>query len=352
MGIRQLASELNLSVSTISRALNDSDEVSAETRERVRAAALRHGYAPNKAAESLRKGRLDIIGLMLPMRREEENYTLGVFMTLADGLQSILSQHGMDLVMYASESWEDECARLRRIVERRHVDGVILAGTRHHDERIDYVAARNFPFVALGRSESGGEHAWVDLDFKSAAEAGVARLVALGHRRIALGIPDNDAMQAHVYLHAWQEAMAKHGLEVPKGYVRRNELSERGGYVITQELLELAQAPTALMFQSDCMAIGAYRKLYELGKTPGRDLAISGGVLTGELAEFLAPRLTGFTLDAYELGRRLAQSLLAQFPDFADTYGDSREPSLWPLTLRERDSDASPPASSKSVRKK
>ncbi|KAA1003631.1 LacI family transcriptional regulator [Paraburkholderia panacisoli] len=119
MGIRQLASELNLSVSTISRALNDSDEVSAETRERVRAAALRHGYAPSKSAESLRKGRLDIIGLMLPMRREEEKYTLGVFMTLADGLQSVLTQHGMDLVMYASESWDDEFARLRRIVERR-----------------------------------------------------------------------------------------------------------------------------------------------------------------------------------------------------------------------------------------
>jgi DNA-binding LacI/PurR family transcriptional regulator len=55
----------------------------------------------------------------LPMRREEENYTLGVFMTLADGLQSILSQHGMDLVMYASERWDDECARVRRLVERR-----------------------------------------------------------------------------------------------------------------------------------------------------------------------------------------------------------------------------------------
>jgi DNA-binding LacI/PurR family transcriptional regulator len=184
MGIRQLASELNLSVSTISRALNDSDEVSAETCERVRAAALAHGYAPSKSAESLCKGRLDIIGLMLPMRREEEKYTLGVFMTLADGLQSVLAQHGMDLVMYASESWDDEFARLRRIVERRHVDGVILAGTRQHDERLDYVMSRNFPFVALGRSESGGEHAWVDLDFEAAADAGVARLVALGHRRI------------------------------------------------------------------------------------------------------------------------------------------------------------------------
>jgi DNA-binding LacI/PurR family transcriptional regulator len=346
MGIRKLASELKLSVSTVSRALNDSDEVSAETRARVRAAALLQGYAPNKAAESLRKGRLDIIGLMLPARKEEENYTLGIFMTLADGLQSVLSQHGMDLVMYASKSWGDEFARLRRIVDRRHVDGVILAGTRRHDERLDYVASRKFPFVAFGRSESGGEHAWIDLDFESAAKAAVARLVGLGHRRIALGIPDNDAMQAHIYLHAWQAAMAQHGLDAREDYVRRDELSEGGGYRVTQTLLELDLPPTAIMFQSDSMAIGAYRKLYELGKTPGRDLAISGGVLAGDLPEYLSPRLTGFTLDAFALGQRLAQALLAQFPDFAGVYRDAaRMQSLWPLILRERDSDPAPASS-------
>jgi DNA-binding LacI/PurR family transcriptional regulator len=346
MGIRRLASELNLSVSTVSRALNDSDEVSAETRERVRAAALLQGYAPNKAAESLRKGRLDIIGLMLPARKEEENYTLGLFMTLADGLQSILSQHGMDLVMYASKTWDDEFARVRRIVDRRHVDGVILAGTRRVDERLDYVASRNFPFVAFGRSESGSEHAWIDLDFESAAKAAVGRLVALGHRRIALGIPDNDAMQAHVYRRAWQTAMAQHGLEAPADYVQRDELSERGGYNVAQALLGLGLPPSAIMFQSDSMAIGAYRKLYELGKTPGRDLAISGGVLAGDLPEYLSPRLSGFTLDAYALGQRLAQALLAQFPDLAAVYRDAAHmQSLWPLTLRERDSDAAPPHS-------
>ncbi|MCP3715858.1 substrate-binding domain-containing protein [Paraburkholderia sp. CNPSo 3281] len=339
MGIRELAKVLKLSVSTVSRALNDSDEVSAETRERVRAAALEHGYAPSKSAASLRRGRLDIVGLMLPVRREEETYTLGIFMKLADGLQSVLSRHGMDLVMYSSESWDDEFARLRRIVDRRHVDGVILAGTRRHDERLDYVASRHFPFVALGRSESGGKHAWVDLDFEAAATEGVERLVAQGHRRIALAIPGGDAMQAHIYLHAWKKAMKKHGLPVPEGFVQRNELSERGGYLATEALLKLGVPPDALMFQSDCMAIGAYRKLHETGRAPGRDLAISGGVLAGEVSEYLAPRLSGFTLDAYGLGQRLAQALLAQFPDLGDTYRAAREPLLWPLTLRERDDD-------------
>ena len=339
MGIRKLAKELQLSVSTVSRALNESDEVSAKTRERVREAALRQGYAPNKAAESLRKGRLDIIGLMLPARREEENYTLGLFMTLADGLQSVLAPHGMDLVMYGSRTYEEEFARVRRIVERRHVDGVILAGTRRHDERLDYVAGRHFPFVAFGRSESGGDHAWIDLDFESAAQAAVARLVTQGHRRIAIGVPGNDAMQAHVYLKAWHAALHQHGLQASADYVQVNELSERGGYLITERLLALAATPTAIMFQSDAMAIGAYRKLHELGQTPGRDLAISGGVLAGDVPEYLSPQLSGFTLDSYGLGQHMAKALLAQIADFSALYGDTRRDMIWPLLSQERASD-------------
>ncbi|WP_283147588.1 substrate-binding domain-containing protein [Silvimonas soli] len=339
MGIRKLASELNLSVSTISRALNDSDEVSEKTRERVREAAARHGYAPNRAAESLRKGRLNTIGLMLPARLEEENYTLALFMRLADGLQSVLAMHGMDLVMYGSKSYEEEFVRLRRIVERHHVDGVILAGTRRHDERIDYVAGRRFPFVAFGRSESGGDHAWIDLDFAAAAKTAVSHLTGLGHQRIAIGVPGKDAMQAHLYLQAWQTEMARAGLPLLPDFVQVDELSERGGYRITETLLALPQPPTAIMFQSDSMAIGAYRKLNELGKTPGRDLAVFGGVLAGDVPEYLSPRLSGFTVDAQALGVRMAKVLLSQWPQFAEIYASEARQSVWPLDLRARDSD-------------
>jgi multiple sugar transport system ATP-binding protein len=157
MGIRELAKELKLSVSTVSRALNDSDEVSAETRDRVRAAALEQGYAPSKSAASLRRGRLDIVGLMLPVRPEEETYTLGIFMKLADGLQSILSQHGMDLVMYSSASWEDEFARLRRAapqVIRESIDGVARTlGLDHLLQRMPrQLSGGQRQRVAMGRA--------------------------------------------------------------------------------------------------------------------------------------------------------------------------------------------------------
>ncbi|CAB3790399.1 substrate-binding domain-containing protein [Pararobbsia alpina] len=341
MGIKKLASHLNLSIATVSRALNASDEVSAATRQRVLEAAAELGYSPNKAAESLRKGRIDTIGLMLPMRNPEENYTLSLFLTLADGIQAVLAQHQLDLAIYQSNSDEDELGRLRRIVERRQVDGLIVSGTRRHDARLDYLAKQKFPFVAFGRSDSGGDHAWLDLDFEAAAQEAIARLVGFRHQRIAIGMPGQDAMQAHVYLKGYKRALRHFGLRFDASLALHDELSERGGYRITERLLASPTPPTAILFQSDCMAIGAYRKLSELGLRPGKDIAISGGVLTGEMPDYLSPRLTGFSIPVRELGMRMAEAILARLPGTRTHDKRVLVQEVWPLQFKARSSDAS-----------
>ncbi len=88
------------------------------------------------------------------------------------------------------------------------------------------------------------------------------------------------------------------------------------------------------------MAIGAYRKLSEAGLRPGRDLAISGGVLTGELTEFLSPQLTGFRIALRPLGKRLAEALMAQLPGRAGPRDGGLVQERWPLELLARGSDA------------
>lgn len=345
MGIRELAEHLKLSIATVSRALNDSDEVSAETRRRVVEAAARLGYSPQQAGRSLRQGRSSTVGLMLPAKGPEESYTLSLFFPLAAGIQAVLAPRSIDLVLVQGRSDQSELGQVRRMVERRVVDGLILAGTLRRDPRIDYVAAQRFPFVTLGRSGSGGQHAWVDLDFEAGAEAAVARLVGFRHRRIAIGVPGDDAMQGHVYLRAWRHALRARGLAAAEELVHRDELSERGGYRIAEAILAApaARRPTAVLFQSDCMAVGAYRKLAELGLRPGRDLAVSGGVLTGELAEYLSPQLTGFRIALGPLGRRLAEALLDQLGERA---GARRAPvqERWPVELVSRASDEGRPS--------
>jgi DNA-binding LacI/PurR family transcriptional regulator len=339
VGIRALARHLDLSTSTVSRALNNNGEVSPETRRRVLAAASQLGYSPNQSGRSLRQGRLGTVGLMLPAKGEGENYTWSLFLTLAEGIQTALARHDLDLVIYQNSSRDDEFARLKRIVERQQADGIILAGTLKQDRRLDYVSTSRFPFVAFGRSDSGGEHPWLDLDFEQGARLAIDRLVGQGHRRMAIGLPGDDSMQGHVHLAGYRQALVRHGIAPEEALVCVDELTERGGYHITERLLALPQPPTAILFQSDCMAIGAYRKLSEMGLRAGRDIAISGGVLTGAISNYLYPRLTGYSVALNDLGERMGETLLASMPGFAAQYPGPLVQQLWPLELQVRNSD-------------
>ena len=291
------------------------------------------------SAGSLRKGRIDTIGLMLPLFTQGESFSATLFMPLADGIQTVLSKHKLDLAIFQSHSSEDELTQLKRIAGRRQVDGLIVSNTLRHDPRLDFLAKQGFPFLAFGRSDSGGEHAWIDLDIEAAAEQAVERLAGFNHRRIAVVIPGPDAMQAYIYLKSYKRALKRCGIPFDSSLVRQGEYNERGGYRVVESLLASATPPSAIMFQSDCMAIGAYRKLHEVGLTPGKDIAIITGVLTGEVQDYLSPRLTGFTLAIRELGMRMAEAMLARVPGIGAYYNNALVQEIWPIQLKMRASD-------------
>ncbi|HTJ95735.1 MAG TPA: substrate-binding domain-containing protein [Pararobbsia sp.] len=339
VGIKALAKELNLSIATVSRALNSSGPVSAETRKRVLEAAAALSYSPNISAGSLRRGRIDTIGLMLPVYTQGESYPLALFMALADGMQTVLMRHQLDLALFQSHSSETELTQIKRIVGRRQVDALIVSNTRRHDSRLDFLSSHDFPFLAFGRSESGGEHAWIDLDIEALAEQAVDRLAGFGHRRIAVVMPGGDAMQAHIYLKSFKRALKRHGIAFDASLVRHAEFSERGGYRAADALLAMPEVPTAVLFESDAMAIGAYRRFHEAGIVPGKDVAMTTGLLTGEVPAYLSPGLTGFTLSPRELGMRMAEAMLSQIAGSAHS-SDVRVQEVWPLQLVARPSDA------------
>lgn len=340
VGIKALAKELNLSIATVSRALNSSGPVSAETRKRVLEAASARGYSANISAGNLRKGRVDTIGLMLPAYNPGESNPLALFMALADGMQVVMSRHQLDLALFQSQSSDSEIAQIQRIVARRQVDALIVSNTRRHDARLDFLANQGFPFLAFGRSESGGEHAWIDLDIEALAEQAVDRLAGLGHTRIAAVLPGQDAMQAHVYLKSYRRALKRHGIPFDSSLVKHGEFSERGGYHATDSLLALGDAPTAYLFQSDSMAVGAYRRFHEANLIPGRHVAVTAGLLTGDMSAYLSPALTGFTLAPRDLGIRMAEAILALVPGNAMYYGGARTQEIWPVSLVPRPSDS------------
>ena len=191
------------------------------------------------------------------------------------------------------------------------------------------------PFVALGRSLSGGAHPWIDLDFEAASLFATQRFLAAGHRRIALGVPADSLMQKRFFVAGYRRALEAAGLPFDGALVAEGAVTPSGGYEVAAAVLGQDPRPSALIAIDSSMAVGIYRRLAELGLRCGEDVAVVGGVHDTPVSEFLVPGLTCFSLDTAALGRRLAEVLLATLERRSATPSGE----LWPLQLIERQSD-------------
>ena len=184
VNLRQLAKMLELSPTTVSRALAGYSDVSSKTRQRVKEAAKKHNYHPNPVAQRLQKGKTETIGIALS---PGQNYFKDTFfLDLLAGISVSLSKIGYDLTIAVAPDSSQEIKSLQRMVQGKRVDGVILTMTKAQDERISYLLDENFPFVLYGRTEDPRPHAFVDMDGELAFREACKSLIELGHKRSAL----------------------------------------------------------------------------------------------------------------------------------------------------------------------
>ena len=338
IGIKALAEHLNISIGTVSRALNGRKDVNPETRKRVLEAAEQLGYVANQSGRSLRQGTTNAIGFMIESGPETAANNDNFFLGVIDGLQGALTRHGLDLIVLPCATDEEPHAYLERMVARRLVDGVIISATQRSDRRIDFLTRSKLPFVALGRSATPGDYPWIDLDFEGVASRAVDRLVANGHRRILAALPSNDVNLGFMFLDGYKAALARHKIPFDPALVIRTRSTEQGGYLLGDELLRMSEPPTAVVLIYELLAVGLYRRLREANLLPGRDLAVVG-FRESPVTRFVSPTLTSFRLSLRELGIALAESLLATMPAFAEAYPLGVTHRLWPMELVPGDSD-------------
>lgn len=310
IGIRDLAQHLNISIGTVSRALNGKADVNADTRQRVLDAAAALGYSPNQSGRSLRHGKTRLIGVMIPTSRDRKLLDFG-FAEVLDGIRRVVAAHKHDLAVFLYSDDDDPFAHLRRIAERRLADGLVIADTRRNDPRIDYVINNSIPFVAFGRDRSGGQHQWVDIDFPGAVKQAVDRLVGLGHRRIALVLTQRELNFLGLVRDAFRRSLKSHGLAFENELIQRHSHGEDSGYLGAEGLLGLPDRPTAIVTQNGNVAVGLYRRLNEAGLRPGTDVSVIS--LIGDVqSQFLSPALTSFNTDLWQIGTELGQALMAE----------------------------------------
>ncbi|REC95881.1 substrate-binding domain-containing protein [Kushneria indalinina] len=334
--IRELAMHLQISIGTVSRALNGKPDVNPVTRERVIAAAHELGYAPNQTGRALRRGATQTIGIMIETSSAVERNGDDFFLPVVDAAQTQLARHAYDLVILPCSSSDDVCSFLSRVVGRGIVDAIILADIRRQDPRIELLSKKGIPFLTLGRSGVSSNHAWIDLDFEGFVEHSLAELVALGHRRIAITLPQSDVNLGEMLYATYQSFLTRHQLSYDPALVMRVEQNENGGSQAVAALMALDDRPTALLLSYEAIAMGVYSELREAGLVVGQDLSVIGFRHNPQL-RFLSPGLTAYEIPLAALGQALADGILAVLR------GEPGPTLIWPGTLHATASIGPPP---------
>ena len=276
---------------------------------------------------------------MLQPHPGDQQFGEPFFIPFLIGLQAKLAERGLDLVVVMGAPGDYQQERLRRVVEARWADAIVLAQTRRQDERIEYLTRVGFPFATLGRSISGGSsYPSLDLDFVKSGCDAVERLVARGHRRIAAIRPSAALNFGHLFLSGYKKGLRKHRIEFDADLIAAGDINEAGGYMVTPGLMHCADPPTAIIFNNDAMALGGCKALAEMGLRPGRDIAVIVIVDTA-LCRYFSPALTSFRAPLEPLGRRLAELLLSSMPSYAGSDGAGIIREVWPMELVPRESD-------------
>jgi LacI family transcriptional regulator len=302
--IDDVARELGLSASTVSKALNNYRDIPAETKARVSEAVRRLGYHPSAAARSLRLHRTGRIGVI----NTTTTYNYDYFIELLRGLTVAAERSDYNLMLYTNIHTQPE--RLQRVGRAREVDGVVMLTADDAPEAVDALMAEDLPLVNLGRREERPEVSFMTPDARAEGVLATQHLLELGHRRIAFVSSVLDRRTCGEQLDGYRSALEEAGVDFDPSLVAEAEYQPGGGTVAMNTILQAMPRATAAIAISNTVAQEAMQSIAAHGLRVPRDVAI---VAIGDtwLSVMTTPPLTSIRQPLFEMGKTAVEVLLA-----------------------------------------
>ncbi|MDT0270469.1 LacI family DNA-binding transcriptional regulator [Streptomyces sp. DSM 44915] len=320
-----MAALAGVSVSAVSKVVNDRPGISPPTRQRVLDAAEKLRWSPSATAVALRGARTRAIG-MVAGRSADVLAADPHFSVLISGIEAELAPADYGLLLHiVGEEPDAEERAYRRLAEERRVDGVILTESRIGDTRFELLRQLGLPAVLVGTPwqpdpivsvRAGGD----DLDQGAGLRAAVDHLVELGHRRIAYVSGPEDRVHTVARRRLFEAALDARGLR-PTRIVISEFTADAAVRALRRLLAEPERRPTAVLFANDTMAVAGMSAARRLGFEVPRDLSVIGydDLPVGSL---VYPRLTTVSQDLVQLGRAAATAMFRLLGEAAGTAGE------------------------------
>jgi len=302
--IKDVARVAQVSVASVSRAMNGQGGVTAETVERIRAAARQLRYIPDNAARSLITRRTHTVGALLPDLYGE------FFSELIRGIDLAARARGLHLLVSSShDGVEDASAAMRAMLGR--VDGLLILSPWVDAAFLEANLPDDLPTVLMNSPVDDSAHEVINIDNRGGAYAMTEHLLCqAGHAGVSFiaGPTGNyDSMQREL---GYRQAMAARAPAAPVDVVA-GAFTEASGYHAGRELLAREQRPRAVFAANDMMAVGCLYAFKEAGMRVPEDIALAG-FDDIPIARYLSPSLSTVSVHIAELGRSALERLAVQ----------------------------------------
>ena len=272
--LEEVARLAAVSTATVSRVVNRSPKVRADTRKAVEKAIDRLGYVPNRAARSLVTKRTDTIALVVS-ESESRVFSDPFFPSIVQGITTAIADTELQLLLLLARG-EREHVKVERYIRHGHVDGVILMSLHGDDPLPRALTDARIPTVLSGRPRPGERLPYVDADNRGGARAATSHLLSSGRSKVATITGPLDMTVGIDRFEGYADALRDAGQRMRKGLVENGDFSKDAGARAMKALLRRHPDLDGVFVANDPMAIGALETLQGLGRQVPDDVAVIG----------------------------------------------------------------------------
>jgi LacI family transcriptional regulator len=303
--IHDIARELNISASTVSRALHNHPRISLATRKAVHDAAEKYNYQPNVVATSLRQGRSHTVGVIVP--RINRNF----FANVIGGMEEVLADSGYHLMICQThEQFENEKAAVQALVNAR-VEAIILSVSMQTSggDHLRALQDKGIRLLFFDRIIENLEAGSVVIDDRLGAYMNVKHLLDQGYQNILHVAGADHITIYHDRKEGYLDAMAEAGIKVQSGWINEKPLVLEGGEAAFKESKDLPEKPDAFFCAGDFAALGVVQAAIKSGLRVPDDLGVTG-FANEPFTAFMDPPLTTVDQRGGEMGRIIAEMFM------------------------------------------
>ncbi|MGE5943973.1 MAG: LacI family DNA-binding transcriptional regulator [Flavobacteriales bacterium] len=303
--IKDIANVLGITPSAVSKALSNHPRISDKTKTAVLQIAQNLNYQPNHLASALRKGKSNLVGVIIPKANSH------FFSSIIENIEEVLNEKGYNVIIAQSnESYTKECKSIDALLYTQ-VDGII-ASMANETVKLDYyekIKSKGIPLILFDRGENDLNVDYVGIDDYLSSHLVIEHLVEQGCKRIAHIAGFSHTRIYKNRIRGYRDALEKFGLPIEGSLIIESNLRIEDGRRIMKQLLELKNRPDAVYAAGDYAALGALQVLQEQHINVPEDIALVG--FTNEpFTSLVTPSITSVEQHSEQIGKVAAETLL------------------------------------------